>query len=519
MKKLLCLACVLAVLLLANTALAENLPIVVAEKCSLYIESTARGPAVTKLIMELPRAVQHITMDEVLLTINDRTIPAGGIYLCDAQGQKTAGASDLLAFEISVEDNLFTPTEYSVINADLLTLNEHLRCEWAKTYRVRLWAPEVTADGEKCSLYYAMDYITGYTCPDAELFNYRSEFSGVYVNSYSRAYELQTLQLAAYEPESLAGGERNPLIIYLHGQSDGGTDVNIALLGTQVSALAKEPIQSCFTAGEQTGAYVLVYQCPTYWMDEGNGRNSPGGGTSRYTQILMDAINDYLAHNPDADPNRIYIGGCSNGGYMTMNMLVSYPGVFAAAYPLCEIYSYYLLECDGKGDYITEVRQSNRVPGDGSWGGKFHPFERVSVDATEALGFDESRFTRAGVRITQEQLTALAQTPIWFVSSIDDDISKPLLYLLPTYRALLQAGAENCHLSLFESRGHAVWEAFFQGQVTGVQDGALLREGEIPLAQEAVLADYAITPNDQGGGSLTVDGYDNIFAWLNAQSK
>ena len=38
------------------------------------------------------------------------------------------------------------------------------------------------------------------------------------------------------------------------------------------------------------------------------------------------------------DPYRVYIGGCSNGGYMTMNMVLRNPGFFAAAYPTCEAY-------------------------------------------------------------------------------------------------------------------------------------------------------------------------------------
>ncbi|MFC2457089.1 MAG: hypothetical protein ACFNQD_05640, partial [Prevotella intermedia] len=36
--------------------------------------------------------------------------------------------------------------------------------------------------------------------------------------------------------------------------------------------------------------------------------------------------------------DRIYVGGCSAGGYMTLNMLLQYPGFFAAAFPVCEAY-------------------------------------------------------------------------------------------------------------------------------------------------------------------------------------
>ena len=36
------------------------------------------------------------------------------------------------------------------------------------------------------------------------------------------------------------------------------------------------------------------------------------------------------------DTNRIYLGGDSNGGFMTMKMLIRNPGRYAAAFPVCE---------------------------------------------------------------------------------------------------------------------------------------------------------------------------------------
>ncbi len=142
------------------------------------------------------------------------------------------------------------------------------------------------------------------------------------------------------------------MVIWLHGQGEGGTDPDIAILGNEVSALAKEEIQSYFQTDDVTGAYVLAVQTPTYWMDEGDGTNGNGSGISRYTEILMDTINDYVAAHPDVDTDRIYLGGCSNGGYMTMNMVIQYPDYFAAAYPVCEAYAYYEYERNSDGTYV-----------------------------------------------------------------------------------------------------------------------------------------------------------------------
>lgn len=40
-------------------------------------------------------------------------------------------------------------------------------------------------------------------------------------------------------------------IFWIHGQGEGGTDVDIAILGNKVTSLAKDPIQSYFTAKNQ----------------------------------------------------------------------------------------------------------------------------------------------------------------------------------------------------------------------------------------------------------------------------
>ncbi len=74
-----------------------------------------------------------------------------------------------------------------------------------------------------------------------------------------------TLTYAAYEPWSLKGdGRANPLIIWLHGGGEGGTDVSVTLLGNEVVSLIRPEIQSHFTTeGGEGGAYVLSVQCPT----------------------------------------------------------------------------------------------------------------------------------------------------------------------------------------------------------------------------------------------------------------
>ena len=89
-------------------------------------------------------------------------------------------------------------------------------------------------------------------------------------------------------------------------------------------------------------------------MDGGNNQFHNGDFDSRYSGIFMDLIKKYLEVNIDVDLNRIYIGGCSNGGFMSMNMIIKHPDFFAAFYHICEIYAYYYFKKDENGLYIHD---------------------------------------------------------------------------------------------------------------------------------------------------------------------
>ena len=231
-------------------------------------------------------------------------------------------------------------------------------------------------------------------------------------------------------------------------------------------------------------------------MDGGDGTNSGGDVMSRYTEILMDAIEDFVRAHPDVDPNRVYLGGCSNGGYMTMNMLTTYPDYWAAAYPNCEAYAWAIFEKGADGKY--------------------------------AYGEDGGYQMTSDRWMTDEKIQAIKDIPIWFVNARQDPVVKPELFSMPTYRALLQAGAENAWYSMFDTvpgtddpnaeyMAHFAWVYTFNNQVTGVQDRDAIKNA-------ADDENMGFAPDNNGGGALKAvdaDGnqYDNLFAWMNAQKK
>ena len=268
----------------------------------------------------------------------------------------------------------------------------------------------------------------------------------------------ETLTYAAYEPWSLRGdGKKNPLVIWLHGGGEGGLDVSITLLGNEVVSLIRPQIQSHFTTeGGADGAYVLSIQCPTMWMGAANGSFSHGENPSVYADVLKACIDNYVAEHPDVDRNRIYLGGCSNGGFMTMHMLIRHPQYFAAAYPTCEAFM---------DQYISDT-----------------------------------------------QIQQLAKENIWIVQSYDDTTVDPKTHCIPTFQRLVRAGAKNVWMSMFENvvgmdnpgqrlLGHFSWCYLFNDAVT--------------LSQEQSEGD--VKPSNNGGGSVAPQGHANIFEWMNAQ--
>ena len=196
-----------------------------------------------------------------------------------------------------------------------------------------------------------------------------------------------TLQYANYSPKQ--DDKKNPLIIWLHGMGEGGEDPDLVLLGNKVTNLAKDPIQSYFE-----GAYVLAPQSPTFWLDNGTGSMTEDGN-SMYTRALMDTIDTYVKNNDDIDTERIYIGGCSNGGFMTMRMIMSYPEYFAAAYPICD----------------------------------------AMYDAF----------------ITDEDIQKIKHIPMWFTHASSDALAMVADTSIPTYDRLIEAGAPNVHFSLYDA--------------------------------------------------------------------
>ncbi len=137
------------------------------------------------------------------------------------------------------------------------------------------------------------------------------------------------LDYVYYSPVRKNDDAKYPLVVWLHGNSSGDYPGH-QLDNCNIGLWASEEYQSRFK--ETGGAYLLLPRYPTSGL-----LSVAWEGT---TNNLKKTIDDFVKkHIDNIDVSRIYIGGYSMGGKMTLRMAMNYPDFFAAAFPLSPVYA------------------------------------------------------------------------------------------------------------------------------------------------------------------------------------
>ena len=136
----------------------------------------------------------------------------------------------------------------------------------------------------------------------------------------------RALPYRLFAPDAVRPDHRYPLVVFLHGAGERGTD-NAAQLKHGVADILR------FSREHNEPCYLLAPQCPAgvWWM------LPPAGGAPAGDEPFMAvlALTDRLLAEKPIDPQRIYITGLSMGGFGTWAALELRPGFFAAAVPIC----------------------------------------------------------------------------------------------------------------------------------------------------------------------------------------
>ncbi len=361
-----------------------------------YVEGFEFGPAITGVLAHFKGAVAKGDLSHLTVKTNGRDRIIENVYLADESGNPSdANQGNIVRFDLTVQ---YTSTMMTWGDYSFPSSNDFGCSPFVYANNVNNWNPNLSIAVEIASG--STIEVGGETYGD-EVRGRIDEIGERIILSTKDWTEARThtangktLSYKAYETDALKNdGVKDPLIIWLHGAGEGGTDPDIALLGNDVTNLGEEKIQSHFEIGQQKGAYVLAVQTPTMWMDTGNGQNHSGNAHSVYTETLKSTIDKYLEENPDADESRIFLGGCSNGGYMTMEMAINYPSFFKAYYPTCEAY--------------------------------------------------QNAF------LTDQDVAKLKDLSMWFTHAANDTTVDPNNFTVPTYKRLIDAGASDVHFSYF----------------------------------------------------------------------
>lgn len=129
--------------------------------------------------------------------------------------------------------------------------------------------------------------------------------------------DLAALRYLLYRPEAAPGngGERRPLLLFLHGAGERGDGLERVKL---------QGLPRLLGEGLELPAFVLAPQCP-------GGRWWPEPGLVGALGALLDEAERALP----VDPERLLVTGISMGGFGTWALALAQPRRFAALAPVC----------------------------------------------------------------------------------------------------------------------------------------------------------------------------------------
>jgi len=156
----------------------------------------------------------------------------------------------------------------------------------------------------------------------------------------------KVLTCRLHSPRFPEAGKKYPLILFLHGSNECGTN-NLS----QIKMGLPKLLSSLLLQQEQV--MVLAPQCSreNWWVK--NVSMSADHALAKNIAPSLAAVLElcqHLVETKQADPDRLYITGLSLGGFATWDAIQRYPKMFAAAVPIC-----------GNGD-IQQVRAIKSMP-------------------------------------------------------------------------------------------------------------------------------------------------------------
>ncbi|MCB1095624.1 MAG: prolyl oligopeptidase family serine peptidase [Verrucomicrobiae bacterium] len=125
-------------------------------------------------------------------------------------------------------------------------------------------------------------------------------------------YRAMRLSYLLHVPRGSAPENGWPLVLFLHGAGERGSDVwQVATQGPPARLDIDQRLRQ---------SIVVSPQCPKEWW---------------WDSVTLKQLLDEVLASQNVDRSRIYVTGLSMGGYGTWHLMTSYPNLFAAGVPIC----------------------------------------------------------------------------------------------------------------------------------------------------------------------------------------
>ncbi len=137
-----------------------------------------------------------------------------------------------------------------------------------------------------------------------------------------------SIDYSYFSPVKDGDSTKYPLVIWLHGMGD-GSEAGKPVQKSNIAYWTSDEFQARFDSAG--GAFIFaprsLEEKAMFWSDS-------------LVEPLKAAIDSFIAENKaNIDLTKIYVGGYSMGGKMTLKMAIAYPEMFAAIFPICPAWS------------------------------------------------------------------------------------------------------------------------------------------------------------------------------------
>jgi predicted peptidase len=196
--------------------------------------------------------------------------------------------------------------------------------------------------------------------PTVDLFESRTTtYSGSEYRDEVFRYRLLT-------PEAIKGGQKYPLVLFLHGAGERGDD-NQSQIQHLPELMAQKPNRALYPT------FLIAPQCRAdhRWVETPRAfdRSAPRAAPGPQMQVVINIFEDVLANFP-VDESRFYLTGLSMGGYGAWDLGTRLAERWAAVAPICgggdELYADRLVGVPvwawhGEDDDVVPVTRTRRM--------------------------------------------------------------------------------------------------------------------------------------------------------------